>query len=158
MTKVLLLEKDGTKTPYEVEKLNLLQFSKTIKTVTDILQLATKNDAISELVDEVMFSASKEFSDEQEANEDDNVFKAQTMDALIVLLTEAPEKAFELLSILSGIKADHLMAQDIETAFDVYDAILGANDIEALITRAKKSLSATKQATAFMKKLQKATA
>lgn len=149
MTKVLITEKDGTQTPFEIKKLNLMQFSKTIKLLTDVLKLGSENEAIAEMIDNVMFSAS---SDEQE----DNVFKAQTLDALVVVLNEAPEKGFELLSTLSGIQSDTLMAQDIETAFDVYDNILKANDIEAIIERAKKSLSATKQATAFMKKVQKA--
>lgn len=149
MTKVLITEKDGTQTPFEIKKLNLMQFSKTIKLLTDVLKLGSENEAIAEMIDNVMFSAS---SDEQE----DNVFKAQTLDALVVVLNEAPEKGFDLLSTLSGVQADTLMAQDIETAFDVYDGILKANDIEAIIERAKKSLSATKQATAFMKKVQKA--
>lgn len=152
MTKVLLTEKDGSTTPFQVKKISLFQFSKTVKTITDVLKMASENQAISDLIDNIMFAASA--GDEEEA---DNVFKAQSMQAIITLLNETPEKAFDLLATLSGIEKDHLMKQDVETAFDVYDAILEVNDVEALITRAKKSLTATKQATKFMKKVQQST-
>lgn len=152
MTKIWIKDAKGEETPFEVKKLNLMQFSKTIKIVTDVFKLASENDAIAQLIDNVMFTQQ---GDEEAA---DDLFKTQSLEALTTLLSEAPDKGFELLSVLSGVKSDLLMEQDIEVAFDVFDAIIETNDVEALINRAKKSFAATKQKAAFMKKVETVTA
>lgn len=61
------------------------------------------------------------------------------------ILDTVPERAFNILSILSGIDADTLKKTYFDEIFDVYDAIMAENDIEKMVERIRKSFSGTKK-------------
>lgn len=140
--KVNLKVKEGNKVEtiqHEVEQLNLLQVTRTIKVIKDILSLAKEDENLQALIEEI-FTA-----EDETANPDiDNRLVQKLFGAMDVLLAEVPDKAFELLSILSNIDHDVFMQQNFEDAMDIYDAIITVNDIDKLIARAKKSLALTK--------------
>lgn len=79
------------------------------------------------------------------------------MGSFPLLLLHLPKKAGDLLSVMAQIDRNVLGQQELETVMDLYDAVLLVNDIEMLMDRAKKSLDVTKQATAFLNLVRKAT-
>lgn len=144
--KVTLNIKEGNTTHAEqhlIEEVNLFQLTKAIKVIKEIL------DVVS--TDEHLVGVIKEFLDEVEVTEGEGPeqhFSESFMEnlggAINVLMVEIPEKAIELLGVLSGVEYDVLMQQKAEEVFDIYDAIVQVNDIEKLVVRAKKSLRLTK--------------
>lgn len=60
------------------------------------------------------------------------------------LLDTVPERAFNILSIMSGIDADTLNKTDFIELMDVYDAVMEENDIMKIVERIKKSFFGTK--------------
>lgn len=145
--KVTIKIKEGNtvkKEQHEIEEINILQMTRAIKVIKDILDTASKDEHLLALLTEFF---TEEKSVEEVAPQS---FASHLIGSLDVLLIEVPEKAFELLSVLSGIEYDIFMQQKPEEVFDIYDAILEVNDIERLITRAKKSLALTKAQKIFM--------
>lgn len=124
----------------EIEEINIMQMTQSIKVVKDILDAVRKDEYLFAVLEE-MFEG-----DEDETAESffTDKFATNLIGALDVLLVEVPEKAFELLSVLSNIEYDVFMQQKLDEVFDIYDAIIEVNDIEKLVNRAKKSLQLTK--------------
>lgn len=60
------------------------------------------------------------------------------------LLDTLPERAVNILSILSGIEYDVLIQSDFLDLMDVYDAVMQENDIMKIVDRIKKSFFGTK--------------
>jgi hypothetical protein len=60
------------------------------------------------------------------------------------LLDIVPERAMNLLSILSGIDRETLEKAYLDELMDVYDAIMQENDIMKIVERIKKSFFGTK--------------
>lgn len=56
-----------------------------------------------------------------------------------LLLEVAPESALELISILSEVHPEQLKLQEMDTFFDVVDAIAEVNDLAKVVERVKKS-------------------
>ncbi len=127
---------------HEVEELNILQVTRAIKTIKDIFSLAQRDENLQALLTEVFEEAQEET--EQEASLSGQNIGKHLIGAMDVLLVEVPDKAFELLSILSNIDYDTFMQQKAEDVFDIYDAVIQVNDIEKLVNRAKKSFELTK--------------
>ncbi|MUK89157.1 hypothetical protein GMD78_12315 [Ornithinibacillus sp. L9] len=130
---------------HEIEELDLIQISETLKVINDIFILAQKDEGLQALLEEA-FDTAQEQGVEAENMDDETsarLFKA-TLGAFETLLLRIPEQAFKLLSVLSGIELEKLMTQKVEVVFDIYDAILEVNDMDKLIKRAKKSLAVTK--------------
>lgn len=126
---------------HEVEEIDLFQFSEAIKIISDVIKLAERDERLRELFIEI-FDEVEEGEDVTEENGFRIVQKAYG--AFEVILLNIPQKAFELLSVMSGIEYNVLMQQKLEDVFEIYDAVIGVNDMERLVNRAKKSLSLTK--------------
>ncbi len=145
--KVAIKIKDGNSVhteQREIEEINIMQMTNAIKVVKDVIDVVKKDEHLQAVFKEMFF-------DSQEDGENKGVddfltenFATNVIGALDVLLMEIPEKAFELMSVLSGIEYDVFMQQKPEEVFDIYDAIIQVNDIEKLVNRAKKSLRLTK--------------
>jgi len=133
---------------HEVEELSIRQVTNSIKTVKGIIDIIQEDQHLQVLLVE-MFESQQ---DDEEKSDDDfgQVVLKNAVGAMDVLLMELPDKALELLAILSGIEHDTLMEQKAEDVFDIYDAVIQVNDIEKLIKRAKKSLALTKAQTKVM--------
>lgn len=139
---------------HEVEEIGLIQITKAIGVVKSVLKLTQKDENLKSLLEEIF-----EVEEGQNALDNlenlDNQFMQKLIGAMDVLLTEVPDKAFELLAILSDIDHDVFMQQKVDEVFDIYDAIIQVNDIDKLINRAKKSLALTKTQVKVMNIFQK---
>lgn len=132
---------------HEVEEVNLFQVTSAIKVIRDILKLAEEDENLKAVVEEML--------NETDPEQSGKTIVQNLVGAMDVLLVEVPEKAFELLSILSGVEYETFMQQKPEDALDIYDAVIQVNDIEKLINRAKKSLALTKAQVTVMNLFQK---
>jgi hypothetical protein len=74
----------------------------------------------------------------------DERFMTGLASAFDKLIETLPDRAFNLLSILSGIDAETLEKTYFDELFDVYDAIMEENDIKKIVDRVKQSFFATK--------------
>lgn len=140
-------KKDNTveSVQHEVESVNLLQVQKSLVVVKDIFEVVQKDESLKQAFGELF----KDTDTDSDETEKDNAFIGQLLGAFDTLLLNIPDKAFELLGVLSGINKEVLLQQKAEDVFDIYDAILEVNDIEKLISRAKKSLAVTKSTINF---------
>lgn len=150
MKVILKSKKDGVteSTQHEIEKLDLFQLQAALKVIKNIFKEAEDSELAHSII-EVMEGK----GDMPEAKE----MLSYLTGGFELLLMELPEQAFKLLSVMSGIEHKVLMAQKVEDVFDIYDAILEVNDIEALIERGKKSLAVTRKRTSWLKKVRTAT-
>lgn len=55
------------------------------------------------------------------------------------LLDVAPEKVFELIAVSAKMSVAELEYQELDTFFDIVDAVIEVNDIEKVISRVKSS-------------------
>ena len=136
---------------HEVEEIGLFQLTGAIKVIKDVLKLAQNDPNLQSLIEEI-------FEEEEGKNALDNLdnrFMQKLIGAMDVLLEEVPDKAFELLAILSDVDHDVFMQQKAVEVFDIYDAIITVNDVDKLIRRAKKSLALTKAQVKVMSIFQK---
>lgn len=158
--KINLKVKEGNKVEtiqHEVEEVNLLQITRSIKVIKDVLKMAQDDPNLQALIVEIFEEVEGSEGDENTLENLDNGFVQKLIGAMDVLLAEVPDKAFELLSILSNIDQETFMQQKLEDALDIYDAIITVNDIDKLINRAKKSLALTKAQVKVMSIFQKKT-
>lgn len=139
MTKVQL-KVNGEVQNVEVEEITVKQFKLGIKIVKKILGELKNNAQLAEFV---KFLSENEKADTDEKTKDIN-FGVKLAETFDFLLEEVPEYMVSLLAIASGIDESTLDNQSIEKLFDVFDAIVHENDIERIISRAKKSLAVTK--------------
>lgn len=146
----VLLEIKGEQQQVVVGKLKVLQFTSTLKKIKEILKIMKDNDKLKELLEFLMGDGSKAMGEDGQIDKEqvedmlDDKFMGLVIESLEVLLEEVPDKAIELIAILSGIDIDILNEQDFETLFDVVDAIASENDLRKLVDRAKKSLGGLK--------------
>jgi DNA-binding response OmpR family regulator len=158
-------EKVIKKVQHDIEPIKLFQFTKTLAAVKDILNALNEDGTVAEFF-ETTFAAQPELKDgkidekaiEEMTKQADNQFLVNAIKSFESLAVRVPDKAFELLAVLSGIEREVLDQQDILDVLDIYDAVLEANDIEGLITRLKKSLGATIGKMKFLQKRKQATA
>lgn len=164
MTQVTLKipAEDGTKNiKHEIEKIKLFQFMTTITIVKDILKEVSEDETLKGLFfsdkDEVPTDLSPEQIEEHVKNLDKQ-FIEKAIGSFQTLAVSLPEKAVELLSCLSGVEEDVLKQQELFDVFEIFDAVVEVNDIDALIGRIKKSLGATVGKLKFLQKRKEATA
>lgn len=124
---------------HEIEEIRLDQYIGMMKVINDILKELKGNEGLIDLLNYIGAG-----DDTAPAKEMDQAFVVNIINSFDVLAVRMPEKAINLLSVVSGIKSEALNKQTMTTIMDVYDAIISENDIEKLINRAKKSLALTK--------------
>lgn len=74
-----------------------------------------------------------------------------------LLLEVAPESALELISILSDVHPEQLKLQEMDTFFDVVDAIAEVNDLAKVVERVKKSTKSFQKSLKWGEKVTQAT-
>lgn len=145
----LKVEKDNTveNIQHEITKIKIYQITKSLIVIKNIFEIVQKDETLKGVFTELLNG---------DGEDSGNEVIYRLAGAYETLLFNVPDKAIELLSVLSGIDKDVLTAQDAEEAFDIYDAVLEVNDIEKLINRAKKSLAVTKKTIKFKNLVTKA--
>lgn len=82
-------------------------------------------------------------------SEDFNIF--DVLSAFGFLVEKVPERTIELTSVASGIDSAYLEVQDMDTFFEVIEAIVEVNDIEKIIKRVKSLMDKVGKAVNFNK-------
>ncbi|EPU7769456.1 hypothetical protein ACVZOR_001953 [Staphylococcus pseudintermedius] len=62
-----------------------------------------------------------------------------------------PQRTTEILSVTSGISQDYLELQDMDTYFEIAEAVIEVNDIEKIVKRVQSLSRKLGKALAFMK-------
>lgn len=138
MAKVLL-KVNGENIQYAIEQVKVKQSTEVLKKIKEILKLMKEHEGIAQLIDFIFAKMDKE-TGEVDEKELDTRFMIVLINSFEVILDEVPDKAKELISVMSGIDMEVLDEQPLETMFDVFDAVMEENDIIKLVARAKKSL------------------
>lgn len=148
---VKLYKKEGEeKKPFihTVEEMNIFQMTKVLNIVRNILEVAATDKSVRGMIDG--FVNYMEGDDSDAVAQEERDFRTTMLEGFQTLLTTLPEVTVELLSAMSGIKKDVIEQQKGLVIFDIFDAIVEVNDIEEFISRAKKSLDATKNRLNFL--------
>lgn len=136
---------------FEIDRVTTLQMLKLKDEIGGIMKDLKSNGEIAQFM-EILFNDAQ-LDPEDIANNPQAQMIEQMQDQRFVnglagafdkLLEVVPERAFNLLSILSGIDRNILENVYFDEIFDVYDAIMSENDIVKMVERAKKSFFATK--------------
>lgn len=155
MAKIKLTIKTGdTKesVQYEIDSVTTLQMMKLKNEISAILKELKANGELTNVL-EGLFNAEEVPTD---LNKDDaqamaleklqdQRFITGMAGAFDKLLETVPDRAFNILSILSGIDKDTLEKVPFIELMDIYDAIMEENDIVKIVERVKKSFFGTKE-------------
>ncbi len=133
---------------YEIEKMSFFKFGDITKLVTEIIKVVKDDKRLTDVFSKLFVAQQigeedEKMTDEEKAARDQEFF-GKLVHCFETLAVNLPDKALDLLSLLSGIDRNLLGKQDFFTFMDVYDAVLEENDIPKLIERVKKSLGLTK--------------
>ncbi|WKV22462.1 hypothetical protein [Bacillus phage vB_BceS-M2] len=135
------LKIEGEQTQVDVSPINVFQLTESLKIIQRILDVLKKEGQLVGFIDQLMSAESDEtMTDEQR----DKMLIANLAGSFDTLLIVVPELAVELIAKVSGIKLQDMQQQEVETLFDVLDAIVNVNDIERIVERAKKFFAVTK--------------
>ena len=149
-------EGNTTKQQHEIEEIDLMQFQETMKIIKDVFKEVQEDESLKGLFAD-WFAGTNEEGAEEMAQRLDETFIQNAINSFETLAIHMPEKAFKLLSVLSGVPFETLRTQKVNDVFDIYDAVVEENDLQRLFNRAKKSLAATKAKMTFLKIVKKAT-
>ncbi|WP_445506791.1 hypothetical protein [Niallia sp. 03190] len=133
------------KETHEIEDINLIQYVEMMKVVNEIIKELQQDDSLKGFVSDIFGDQYKtsESDAEELVKEMDASFVLKAVNSFQTLAIKMPEKAFKLISVLSGIDLEVLKKQKFIDVMDIYDAIIEENDIEKLVNRIKKSLALT---------------
>ncbi|MFO3690249.1 hypothetical protein [Staphylococcus felis] len=133
----------------EIEPIVPRQFGALAKVFNEMQKDLQKNEEFRKTVQN-LFSLFQEGFDLQDIfrSEEFNVFTI--LDALGFLIENAPKRLSQIVGIASGINATYLEAQDVDTYFDIIEAIIEVNDIEKVVSRIKALQKKLGKAFAFM--------
>lgn len=150
-------EKVIKKVQHEIGKMKLIQFTKTLGHVKDIVKALNEEGAVAEMFEE-LFNGGEQIDPNNMSEKDietvmreaDGEFLIKGVNAFMQVVERLPEEAIKLLSTVSGIDKETLENQEIETVLDVLDAVIEVNDVELLIARIKKSFGLTANKLKFL--------
>ena len=147
MTKVNITDVQGNKDgsvqildssrSVEINAIRPAQFGALTKVINQTIKDLKQNEEFQTTVQK-LFGEYQEGFDLEDLfrSEDFNVFSI--MDAVGFLLEEVPDRLTEIVSIMSGINRFIVEHQDMESYFDLIEAVLEVNDIERIVERVKK--------------------
>lgn len=166
MTKVEIVTKtkNGKNTEnVEIEKMDTLQTVQVAKGISELVKIVNGNDKLQNVFKtfnkvraEVGQEAEQYYAEqkkkgvkaadvqeypvgEEAMTRTGAIVWSDLVDVASELLYDAPEKIVSLLANASHIDYDVLKKQELETTIDVFDAVVEANDLQALVNRIKKS-------------------
>lgn len=150
MAKVLLKIK-GEDENVVISSLKVKQLKGALKKIKHVVLLMKQNEQLLDVFEYAMSMEKTEEVDEKVAAALNKEFVSKIVQSFDFLLEEFPEEAIELLSALSGIEVEVLDEQDIDTMFDVFEAVVEENDLFKLWNRAKEAFSVAKSKWQVMK-------
>lgn len=143
---------------HEIRKMGMYQFLKVSSELNKLVGTLTKDEnisgALSGLVDQVEEGASVNEMIAATSSQ----FVKDAAGSIGLLLEVAPEKAIEIVAIMADMHKDELAFQEPLVFFDIFDAVVEINDIQAVIDRVKLSGTKLGQVMGWLKVRQEATA
>lgn len=131
----------------EIDSITGFQFQGIMKVVNELTKEMQNDESLKGLFDTIFGNQNVQ---DMEIGDISNEIIKNAIGSFETLAVTMPEKAYQLLSAVSGIEYNLLMSQKVENIFDIYDAVIELNDVEKLVARIKKSLALTKTKTAFL--------
>lgn len=159
MTKVNITDVQGNKDgsvqildssrAVEINPIRPAQFGALTKAINET-QKELQNNEDFKLTVQKLFGEYQEGFDMQDLfrSDDFNVFSI--MDAVGFLLEAVPDRLTEIVAIMSGINRFTVEHQDMDTYFDLIEAVLEVNDIEKIVARVKKISTQVGKAFSFL--------
>lgn len=133
----------------EINPIRPAQFGALTKVINATIKDLQKNEEFKQTVQKLFGEYQDGFDFEDLLrSEDFNIFSV--MDAVGFLLEEVPDRLTEIVSIMSGINRFVVEHQDMDTYFDLIEAVLEANDIERIVERIKKLSTQMGKAFSFL--------
>lgn len=145
-----------TKT-FVIDELSFFQFAKLLKVLNKAFEELKADNEMNQFIETVFGQNVQADTPQEMLAQMDKEIMVKAMGAFNFLAVKLPERLMEIVSTLSGVEQSILEAQKIAKVMDVFDAIIEANDIEALVERVKKSFGATAAAMKFLNLKRKAT-
>jgi len=150
---------DPTTKQHEIESLNGFQFEGVMKVVNGIIKELREDESLQGLFSSIFGDTDIRDVDIQDVDlaQVNSDFIKNGVDSFETLMLKLPNRAFELLAVLSDIELNVLKSQKFDDLLNIYDAILEENDIDKLIKRVKKSFVLTQGKMKFLNLVKKAT-
>lgn len=121
----------------EIKAIRPAQFGALTKVINETLKDLKKNDEFKLTVQNLFGEYQDGFDFEDLlCSEEFNIFSV--MDAVGFLLEKVPDRFTEIVAIMSDINRFTVENQDMDTYFDLIEAIIEVNDIEKIVARIKK--------------------
>lgn len=133
----------------EINAIRPAQFGALTKVINATVKDLQKNEDFKQTVQKLFGEYQEGFDLEDLFRSDEfNVFSI--MDAVGFLLEEVPDRLTEIVSIMSGINRFVVEHQDMDTYFDLIEAVIEVNDIERIVERVKKLSTQMGKAFSFL--------
>lgn len=133
----------------EINAIRPAQFGALTKVINQTIKDLKQNEEFQTTVQKLFGEYQESFDlEDLFRSEDFNIFSV--MDAVGFLLEEVPDRLTEIVSIMSGINRFVVEHQDMDTYFDLIEAVLEVNDIERIVERVKKISTQMGKAFSFL--------
>ncbi|MCK1982232.1 MULTISPECIES: hypothetical protein [Peribacillus] len=144
---------------HEIEELNGFQFEGVMKVVNNIIKELRDDESLQGLFSTIFGDADLWDVDIQDIDlaQVNSQFITNGVNSFETILIKLPNRAFELLSVLSGVEVNVIKEQKFDDILNIYDAILEENDVDKLIKRVKKSFVLTQGKMKFLNLVKKVT-
>ncbi|HAR6611633.1 TPA: hypothetical protein I1891_001932 [Staphylococcus pseudintermedius] len=134
----------------EIEAIRPRQFAALTKILNETQKDLQSNKDFQKTVGNLIENLTEGFDFEDIfRSEEFNVF--DILNALGFLIEEVPQRTTEILSVTSGISQDYLELQDMDTYFEIAEAVIEVNDIKKIVKRVQSLSRKLGKALAFMK-------
>lgn len=140
MAKVLMMVNDEEK-QVRISKMKVKQLKKALKKIQEIVKFLKESDSTSDLMDYFLGAEAPDLENEdpEAVLKEDKEFLEKILGAMTVLFNQIPDEITELIAVISGIDEEVIDEQEMDTLFDIVEAIVTENDLKALISRAKST-------------------
>lgn len=145
---------------YEVDEMTFMQFTRLMDVIKEAFKELQGDEGMNSFMESLFgggFKIDENTTPQEVIQQADQDFIVKLMGGFEFLAGKLPDRALQLVSVLSDIPVEVLNKQKFVKVFDVYDAVIEVNDIEAIVNRAKKSLAGTVAKVKFMQLVKKAT-
>lgn len=147
MAKVTLtIKENNTKesVQFEIDRITTFQALKLKTEIGAVLKELKANGELTGILENLVKGQADAVEGEEMEVLKDQRFVNGMAGAFDQLLDTVPDRAVNILAILSGIDRSIIEKLYVEELMDVYDAVMQENDLMKLVTRMKKSFLGTK--------------
>ena len=141
-----------------IKPMTTFQFLRSTKILKTTIDTLTADDNISGALSGLFDNVDEGDSAQEAISKAGSQFLKDAAGSIGLLVEVAPESANELIATMAGMHPAELGAQPVMTFFDILDAVVEENDIQAVVDRVKSSYEKLGQAMGWLKVKAEATA